>query len=555
MLKKLISTTFLIIALLLNTVPAYAQETLPFLPFSDVKSSDWFYDAVSYAYEHKMFSGTSKTTFSPKQYMTRAMFVTVLANMTDADINDYTRRHFLDVDSTSWYAKQVEWAASNNLTSGTDTFTFSPNSNITREQAVTFLYRYAALTNNDTSTFSTTFYFKDYDRISSYAKTAMDWAISNKIVSGTPDRYLNPKSFATRAEMAQIFKNVDRLLTNRTISPQTSSLPVPDEMDETMYHMSLEELVGQVFQPRYPDSDQADITRRYQPAGYTFYEKDFRNKTKDEVKAMIRNVQAQSRIPLFIAVDEEGGTVNRVSTNSKLYPAPFDSIQDVYAKSGLEGIRQDTVDKATLLTSLGVNMNLAPVCDLSTNPDDYIYDRTTGQDAETTSEIIAAIVSTMDDNGLFSALKHFPGYGNNKNTHTGISIDDRPLSQFEREDLLPFISGIENNATCVLVSHNIVNCLDSERPASISKTVIDMLRDDLGFQGVVMTDDLSMDAIKLYTNGKSPVTTAFQAGSDLLLTSDFERDYSTLLNAVRNGTITKAKLKESVKRILTIKLR
>ena len=182
--------------------------------------------------------------------------------------------------------------------------------------------------------------------------------------------------------------------------------------------------------------------------------------------------------------------------------------------------------------------------------DDYIYKRSLGLSAADTAAGIAAIVRTMEAEGMSSALKHFPGYGNNSDTHTGIAIDKRPYSTFEAQDFLPFIAGIEQGAPSILVSHNIVECMDSEFPASLSKEVHRILRDTLNFNGVIMTDDLSMEAIKLYTNGQSPAVAAVLAGNDLLLTSDWEEDYSSLLAAVINGEVPVKQIDESVKRIL-----
>jgi len=126
-------------------------------------------------------------------------------------------------------------------------------------------------------------------------------------------------------------------------------------------------------------------------------------------------------------------------------------------------------------------------------------------------------------------------------------VDERPYSQFVREDFLPFISGMDAGAQGVLIAHNIVKCMDEDSPASLSANVHEILREDLGFTGVIMTDDLSMDAISLYTGGQSP---AVAAGNDLLLTSDWEEHYTDVLDAVREKVISVSRLEESVERIL-----
>ena len=159
----------------------------------------------------------------------------------------------------------------------------------------------------------------------------------------------------------------------------------------------------------------------------------------------------------------------------------------------------------------------------------------------------------MNKENLSGVLKHFPGYGNNEDTHTGIARDKRPMSQFTETDFLPFSAGIEAGVPCVLVSHIIVECMDAEQPASLSAKVHQILRENLGFTGVIMTDDLSMEAITEYTGGENPAVAAFLAGNDMLMCSDLEQSYQALLEAVQQGEVTEERLNESVARILAWK--
>lgn len=135
----------------------------------------------------------------------------------------------------------------------------------------------------------------------------------------------------------------------------------------------------------------------------------------------------------------------------------------------------------------------------------------------------------MNEAKMPSVLKHFPGYGNNTDTHTGIAQDNRPLESFYASDFLPFKAGIEADCLSILVSHNIVSSMDEQYPASLSSNVHHILREDLGFKGVIMTDDLGMDAIKLYTQGQNPAVQAVIAGNDILLTSDIQGSFSAIL--------------------------
>ena len=325
------------------------------------------------------------------------------------------------------------------------------------------------------------------------------------------------------------------------------------EAQELLENMTLEEKVAQVFLFRCPSEDALAAVQTYQPGGFMLFAKDFDGKTAEQVCAEMESYQQASKIPMFLAVDEEGGTVVRVSRNASLAPKPFQSPQQVFQSGGMQAIVDDTVQKTQLLQSLGLNVNLAPVADVSTNPSDFMYARTFGQGAAETADYVKNSVATYNQQRMACALKHFPGYGNNVDTHTGIAVDHRPYETFMESDFLPFAAGIEEGAPMVLVSHNIVNCMDSEHPASLSPEVHRVLREDLGFTGLILTDDLSMEAIPAYTGGENPCAAAINAGNDLLLSSDLQADYNALLAAVQDGTVTEERLDESVLRILAMK--
>ena len=323
---------------------------------------------------------------------------------------------------------------------------------------------------------------------------------------------------------------------------------------ELLEEMTLEEKVGQMFIARCPETDGAALAQQYHLGGYVLFGRDFENKTKDQIIADIQGYQSVSAVPMFIAVDEEGGTVNRVSTNPNLRSVPFWASQDLYAEGGFELIASDTEEKCNLLESLGINLNLAPVCDISTNPLDYIYPRTFGQDADMTSQYVETVVSMMNAKKMGSTLKHFPGYGSNSDTHTGISIDPRSYDQLSANDFLPFQAGINAGATSVLVSHNVIQSIEDNVPASLSPKVHEVLREALNFQGIIMTDDLSMDAISEYSGSSDPAVLAVAAGNDLICTTDFTTQIPAVIEAVENGNLTESQIDAAVLRILDAKL-
>ena len=321
-----------------------------------------------------------------------------------------------------------------------------------------------------------------------------------------------------------------------------------------LHSMTLKEKVGQMFFIRCPSENAAELAAEWQPGGYVLFASDFENKTPDEAAADIQSCQDSVRIPMLIGVDEEGGTVTRISRFSQYRDEPFLSPRDLYAEGGWDLIRSDTIEKCALLRGLGINVNLAPVCDVSTGSDDFIYERAFSNDAQEAAEYVSLVVSVMNDEGMGCTLKHFPGYGNNVDTHTGIAVDRRSLESFYENDFLPFIAGIEAGAGSILVSHNIMTCVDDSMPASLSPAVHELLREDLDFDGVIMTDDLIMDAITQYTDGSSAAVLAVLAGNDLLICSDPTVQLPAVIEAVKEGTISLEQVEESVLRILMWKL-
>ena len=333
--------------------------------------------------------------------------------------------------------------------------------------------------------------------------------------------------------------------------------PVPENTLRAraiLEEMSPEDKVGQMFIARCPAENAARKAADYGLGGYILFARDFENRSPEQAASQIRSCQEASSIPMLIAVDEEGGKVNRVSKYPAFRETPFPSSQALYENGGFDAVRSDALEKSRLLKSLGINVNFAPVCDVSRDPADFIYERSFGQDASLTSRYVSTVVQAMKEEHMGCVLKHFPGYGNNADTHAGISYDRRPYEIFTGSDFLPFQAGIESGADMVLVSHNIVDCMDGHFPASLSPEVHRILRDELGFSGVIVTDDLAMDGIRDFTGDAQAAVQAIQAGNDLLCCTDFETQIPAVLQAVENGEISMEQIDVSVLRILELKI-
>lgn len=314
--------------------------------------------------------------------------------------------------------------------------------------------------------------------------------------------------------------------------------------------LSLDEKISQLLLVRYPDSNQKEILKEYQFGGYIFFAKDFENRSKSRVQEIMKELQEVSKIPILTAVDEEGGKVVRVSSNPQLRSEKFLSSRDLYLEGGMTRIREDTIEKSNLLSELGLNLNLAPVVDVSTNSSDYMYERTIGENTEVTSEYAKTVIKASKEGNVSYTLKHFPGYGNNSDTHTGGSIDTRTLEEIKQNDLPPFQAGIKEGAEAVLVSHNTVNSVDPDNPASLSPSVHNLLRNELGFTGVIITDDLAMGAT---SSTDDAVVKAILAGNDLLIVTDYEESFRAIKKAIEDGTVSEEQVNKLAFRILAWK--
>lgn len=333
----------------------------------------------------------------------------------------------------------------------------------------------------------------------------------------------------------------------------TETLP-PDPIGNLIDDMSLEERVGQLILARCDDASAIAHIQQYHLGGFVLFGLDFDGQTPDSMVRKLSDYQNAAKIPLLIAVDEEGGTVTRVSRVPAFRSSKFPSARDSYSAGGLDRALQIEEEKCILLSSLGINVNLGPVCDISTEPGAFMYQRSLGQDPHVTADFTGATVRLMRGYRIGSVLKHFPGYGNNTDTHTGIAVDSRSLESLEQNDLVPFAAGFQAGCGAVLVSHTIVQALDSELPASLSPAVHGYLRENMGFNGVIITDDLVMQAITDQYGAGEAAVMAVLAGNDSLCSTDYVTQYEAVLGAVQSGRIEISVLNKAVRNVLEWKM-
>ncbi|HFI0427449.1 TPA: glycoside hydrolase family 3 protein [Streptococcus suis] len=348
-----------------------------------------------------------------------------------------------------------------------------------------------------------------------------------------------------------LVKKEDSTVVNTVGTSQSSSEVSAKEKVVSQYlnQMTLEEKVGQMIFARMPSAGQTEALETYHFGGYILFASDFEGKTLEQVKEEIASYQSLSKVPLLMASDEEGGTVTRIS---QLLETPFASPLELYQSGGIEAILSDAKQKTSLLKGEGIYAGFFPVADLSTDPSSFIYDRTIGQDAKTTADYIGQLVSLLKVEQFASTLKHFPGYGDNADSHTDLVYDNRSLEELRANDFLPFKAGIEAGADSIMVSHNIVPAID-DVPSSISPEINKILRNELGFEGVIITDDFDMQGLVQFVDQDTGALQTIQAGTDMILSSSYASQIPYIIEQVKAGTITEERIDQSVKRILGMK--
>ncbi len=333
-----------------------------------------------------------------------------------------------------------------------------------------------------------------------------------------------------------------------------------EKAEEKLKELTEDEVIAQLFLVGTHTTSDFEKLKEKQFGGYLFFADFFKDKTESQIKSEINKFNEASKLPLLIAVDEEGGRVVRVSSNSKLINEPFKYSSEVYQSGGFEGIKQDTINKSKFLSNLGINLNLAPVVDICEKETDYMYKRSFKQGKELTSTFAKTVIQASKGSNVSYALKHFPGYGNNVDTHKTTSIDERTYDDIYNNDLEPFRVGIEEGAEAILISHNIVTSIDSQNPASLSPKIHKLLREDLKFEGIIITDAMNMGAIVNEYSAQEAIVGAISAGNDIIIVTinkASKETYDDVIKAVKrgieNGKITKEDVYKKAKNIIAWK--
>lgn len=342
------------------------------------------------------------------------------------------------------------------------------------------------------------------------------------------------------------YEIINSKVTENKIINADISLDKRKELSNIVQAMTIEDKAGQLLLVL----DSKNLLTNQTMSGCVLFEDDFANKSRNEVIENIERYQSNAKYPMIIAVDEEGGSVVRVS--KYLRDNRFRLPQDVYKSGGMDSIISDATEKSEYLKEFGINVNLAPVADVATNEDDYIYRRSFGVDVDATSNYVRNVVMAMSDIKMGSVLKHFPGYGSAPGSG-GTYHDSRDFNSLKNNDLLPFKAGIEAGANSILVTNNIIDSVDNQNPATLSKDIHDLLREDLKYNGVIMTDDVTDLNNNEFGNDSEIVIKAIKAGNDLIMTSRPQIYFESIVAAINNDELCLNELDLSVLRVIAWK--
>lgn len=286
--------------------------------------------------------------------------------------------------------------------------------------------------------------------------------------------------------------------------------------------------------------------------GIIYFKKNIQS--EEQLKEMLANTAQYARYPLFLAVDEEGGSVSRVGA---VIGPKVDGAGDIGATGDPENAYQAGLAIGASLSGLGFNVDFAPAADLANVEGSVMSGRAYAADAATASGFVTSMMRGLEEQNVTACLKHFPGIGSTtQDTHDGRVITERTEEQFWAEELAVFQAGIDNGANMIMVSHMAAPALTGDNEPSIFSRVLvtDILRNQMGFQGVVITDALNMLAISEYYGADEAAIMAVLAGCDMLLMpEDYGKAYQGVLEAVRNGNIDEERINDSLRRIYRIK--
>lgn len=351
------------------------------------------------------------------------------------------------------------------------------------------------------------------------------------------------------SESAEPIEEIDYL--DEIVNASIAEMPLEDKV-AGLFMITPEALTDMTTVVRAGDTTREKLSERA-VGGLIYFSQNIED--AEQLKEMLANTRSSSKYPILLAVDEEGGTVSRVAQSG--LAENVGNMSEIGSTGDAAKAQEAGVSVGSYLSEFGFNMDFAPVADVVEEGNTVIGERSFGSDTNLVASMVSAWVEGLQSTGVSACLKHFPGLGDTtEDTHEGMAATEKTLEDFTSRDFPVYQAGIEAGVDFVMVSHlSAPNVTGDNTPASLSeKMITEILRGQLGYEGVVITDAMNMTAITDYYTADEAAVKALQAGADMILMpEDYETAYNGVLEAVNNGTLTEERINESLRRIFRVK--
>lgn len=351
------------------------------------------------------------------------------------------------------------------------------------------------------------------------------------------------------SESAEPVEEIDYL--DEIVNASIAEMPIEDKV-AGLFMITPEALTDMTTVVRAGDTTREKLSERA-VGGLIYFSQNIEN--AEQLTEMLSNTRSSSKYPILLAVDEEGGTVSRVAQSG--LAQNVGNMSEIGSTGDAVKAQEAGTTVGSYLSEFGFNMDFAPVADVIEEGNTIIGERSFGTDTNLVASMVSAWVEGIQSTGVSACLKHFPGLGDaTEDTHEGMAATEKSLEDFAARDFPVYQAGIEAGVDFVMVSHlSAPNVTGDNTPASLSeKMITEILRGQLGYDGVVITDAMNMTAITDYYTADEAAIKALQAGADMILMpEDYETAYNGVLEAVNNGTLTEERINESLRRIFRVK--
>lgn len=336
------------------------------------------------------------------------------------------------------------------------------------------------------------------------------------------------------------------------INDRIAAMPLEDKV-AGLFIVTPESITGVATATKAGEGTK-EALEKYPVGGIIYFAKNIKN--KEQLAEMIENTILYAKYPLFLGIDEEGGSVSRL-TESKLVEKTA-SAQEIGKSGDADQAYQAGTAIGTYLKEFGFNLDFAPVADVANVDGSVMAKRSYGEDAAAVTPFVLSMMQGLEDQGITACVKHFPGIGSTKeDTHDGLAVIDRTAEELRGCEFTVFKAAIDAGADMIMMTHAAAPALTGDNtPSSMSGAVVtDILREELGFEGMIVTDAMNMAAISDYYDADVAAISALKAGCDMILMpDDFEKAYNGVLQAVQESVISEERINDALRRIYRIKL-